>query len=160
MIDGGETRNDTIMNAILYIENNFGLDDETIVVTHDSVRPFVTHRIIDENIDCAAQYGACDTVVPAADTIVESLDGKAISSIPVRDHMYQGQTPQSFRAKHLKEVFASLTEQEKSILTDACKMYVLKGEHVHLLEGEVFNIKITYPFDMKVAQSLIGEEVK
>ena len=47
-------------------------------------------------------------------------------------------------------------EEEKSILTDACKMYVLKGEHVHVLKGEVFNIKITYPFDMRVAQSLIG----
>lgn len=156
VIDGGETRNDTIMNAIAYIEENYGLDDDTIVVTHDSVRPFVTHRIIDENIDCAAEYGACDTVVPAADTIVESKDGKAISSIPVRDHMYQGQTPQSFKAKRLKEIFESLSDEEKDILTDACKMYVLKGEYVHVLMGEVFNIKITYPFDMKVAQSLIG----
>ncbi len=160
VIDGGETRNDTIMNAIAYIENNHGLDDDTIVVTHDSVRPFVTHRIIDENIDAAAKYGACDTMVPAADTIVESLDGKAVSSIPVRDHMYQGQTPQSFKAKRLKEIFESLSDEEKNILTDACKMYVLKGERVHVLMGEVFNIKITYPFDMKVAQALIGEESK
>lgn len=157
VIDGGETRNDTIMNAIAYIEENYGIDDDTIVVTHDSVRPFVTHRIIDENIDCAAKYGACDTMIPAADTIVESLDGEAISSIPVRDHMYQGQTPQSFKAKRLKEVFASLSDEEKNILTDACKMFVLKGEHVHVLQGEVFNIKITYPFDMKVAQSLLEE---
>ncbi len=156
VIDGGETRNDTIMNAIAYIEENYGLDDDTIVVTHDSVRPFVTHRIIDENIDCAAKYGACDTMVPAADTIVESCDGEGITSIPIRDHMYQGQTPQSFKAKRLKEIFESLTDEEKNILTDACKMYVLKGEHVHVLKGEVFNIKITYPFDMKVAQSLIG----
>lgn len=160
VIDGGESRNDTIMNAIAYIEENHGLDDDTIVVTHDSVRPFVTHRIIDENIDCTQKYGACDTMVPAADTIVESLDGKTVSSIPVRDRMYQGQTPQSFKAKRLKEIFESLTEEEKNILTDACKMYVLKGEHVHVLMGEVFNIKITYPFDMKVAQSLIGEEEK
>ncbi|MBQ6930916.1 MAG: 2-C-methyl-D-erythritol 4-phosphate cytidylyltransferase [Clostridia bacterium] len=160
VIDGGESRNDTIMNAIAYIEENHGLDDDTIVVTHDSVRPFVTHRIIDENIECAVKYGACDTMVPAADTIVESVDGKAISSIPVRDHMYQGQTPHSFKAKLIKEIFEYLTEDEKNILTDACKMYVLKGEHVHVLMGEVFNIKITYPFDMKVAQSLIGEEEK
>lgn len=157
VIDGGETRNDTIMNAIAYIEANYGLDDDTIIVTHDSVRPFVTHRIIEENIDCAAKYGACDTMVPAADTIVESVDGKSITSIPLRDNMYQGQTPQSFKAKRLKEIFESLTDEEKNILTDACKMYILKGEPVHVLQGEVFNIKITYPFDMKVAQALIGE---
>lgn len=155
VIDGGETRNDTIMNAIKYIEENYGLDDDTIVVTHDAVRPFVTHRIIDESIDYTIKYGACDTVIPAADTIVESTDGEWISSVPFRANMYQGQTPQSFKAKRLKEIFESLTPEEKETLTDACKMYTLKGEPVHLLNGEVFNIKITYPFDMKVAQSLL-----
>ena len=46
----------------------------TIIVTHDSVRPFVTYRIIEENIAAAEQFGACDTVIPATDTIVESRD--------------------------------------------------------------------------------------
>lgn len=39
-------------------------DDGHIIVTHDSVRPFVTLRIIEENIDAALECGACDTVVP------------------------------------------------------------------------------------------------
>ncbi len=50
VIEGGNTRNETIMNAIDYIESEGQLDDNTIIVTHDSVRPFVTHRIIEENI--------------------------------------------------------------------------------------------------------------
>ena len=74
--------------------------------------------------------------------------------------MYQGQTPQSFKAKKLKELYESLTEEEKEILTDACKIMVLKGENVHLVEGEVCNIKITYPYDIKVAESLLGGEIK
>lgn len=53
VVQGGSTRNETIMNGIHYIEENFGLDEDTIIVTHDSVRPFVTHRMIEENIQAA-----------------------------------------------------------------------------------------------------------
>ena len=70
--------------------------------------------------------------------------------------MYQGQTPQSFKAKKLREVYESLTEEEREVLTDACKIYVLKNEPVHLVEGEVSNIKITYPHDLRVAEAILG----
>lgn len=158
VIEGGATRNDTIMNSIRHIEEQYGLDDETVIVTHDSVRPFVTHRILEDNIRYAKEMGACDTVIPATDTIVESMDNQCITNIPDRSKMYQGQTPQSFKAKKLRDVFMALTEQEKQILTDACKILVLKGEKVHLVDGEVFNIKITYPYDLRVAESLLGGE--
>lgn len=159
VLQGGDTRNETIMNAIRYIERQGDLDEETIIVTHDSVRPFVTHRILEENIRFAREYGACDTVMPATDTIVESKENDKITDIPNRKFMYQGQTPQSFRAKKLKETYEALSEQEKEILTDACKIMVLKGEHVHLVMGEVFNIKITYPYDVTVAKALLGMDL-
>ena len=157
VIEGGETRNDTIMNSVRYIEENFGIDDESIIITHDSVRPFVTHRIIEDNIFAAEKYGACDTVVPATDTIVESINGETIESIPVRDYYYQGQTPQSFNIKKLFNLINSLTEEETNILTDACKIFTRKDEDVHLVEGEVTNIKITYPYDLKLANTILEE---
>ena len=158
VIEGGSTRNETIMNAVEYIEAEGNLDKDTIIVTHDSVRPFVTHRIIEENISVCRKFGACDTVIPATDTIVEAANGKEISDIPDRSIMYQGQTPQSFKAMKLKEVYNSLTEEEKNILTDAAKILVLKGEKVALVAGETFNIKITYPYDLKIAKSLLEDE--
>ena len=158
VVEGGKTRNETIMNAVSHIENTYVLDEDTVIVTHDSVRPFVTYRIIEENIDSAIKYGACDTVVVASDTIVESKDGNIISNIPDRKQMYQGQTPQSFKAMKLREVFDSLTDEEKEILTDAAKILVIKGEPVHLVKGEVFNTKITYSYDLEVAEALIRRE--
>lgn len=158
VIEGGATRNDTIMNGISYIENTDGLDDDTIIVTHDSVRPFVTHRIIEDNIKAVKECGACDTVIPATDTIVESTNNESITAIPERKYMFQGQTPQSFKAKELKETFLSLTEEEKTILTDAAKIYVLKNKPVSLVKGETYNIKITYPYDLRIARSLLEEE--
>lgn len=158
VLEGGNTRNETIMNSIAYIEKEYGVDEDTLIVTHDSVRPFLTYRIIEENIRYGMEYGAVDTVIPATDTIVESRDGKVITSVPDRTRMYQGQTPQTFKAKKLKELYLSLTEEEKKILTDASKIFVIKGEEVYLVEGEVFNIKITYPYDLRVAESLIQDQ--
>ena len=160
VIEGGETRNETIMNAISFIDEQFGVDEQTIIVTHDSVRPFISHRIIQENIASAQAFGACDTVIAASDTIVQSDDNEIITDIPERKKMYQGQTPQSFRAKKLREVYNALTKEEKEILTDACKILVLKGEEVHLVEGEVSNMKITYPYDIKVAEALLGGDIE
>ena len=145
------------MNAIRYIDREYGLDDDTVIVTHDSVRPFVTHRIIEENIKTALNCGACDTVIPATDTIVEG-DGTAITNIPDRRKMYQGQTPQSFKAKLLRDTYESLSDEEKDILTDAAKILVMKGKEVRLVQGETFNIKITYPDDLKIARSLLDTD--
>lgn len=156
--EGGKTRNETIMNAIAYIEEHFGLDDDTVIVTHDSVRPFVTHRIIEDNIKAATETGACDTVIPATDTIVESADKKNISAIPDRRKMYQGQTPQSFKAKNLRDTYNALSSEEKEILTDAAKILVMKGQKVSLVQGETYNIKITYPYDLRIARSLLEDE--
>ena len=157
VLECGKTRNDTLINAIEYINDNFDIDDDSIIVTHDSVRPFVTHRIIEDNIKAAKEFGACDTVVPATDTIVESVDSKLIKNIPIRDNYYQGQTPQSFKINKLSELVNSLSESESNILTDACKIFVLKNEDVYLVDGEITNIKITYPYDLKLANTILKE---
>ncbi len=155
VIEGGDIRNQTIMNAIDWIESNYGLEEDTVLVTHDAVRPFVTSRIIEDNILAATKYGACDTVVPATDTIVQSDDEKCIANIPERSKFWHGQTPQSFLAVKFKELYESLTEEEKGILTDAAKVFVMKGEKVRMVEGENFNIKVTYPYDLQLAETLL-----
>ena len=153
--EGGSDRNESIMSGIRYIESNFGINDEDVIVTHDAVRPFLTHRIIEENIDKALACGATDTVVPAFDTIIESTNGEVVTDIPRRDFMYQGQTPQSFNIKKLTSLYESLTDEEKEILTDAAKIFVVKGEPVQLVRGEVFNMKITTQYDLKIANALV-----
>ncbi len=153
---GGSDRNDTIFHVIQAIEDQYGENDEHVIVTHDSVRPFVSIRMIEENIDAAQQYGAVDTVVPAVDTIVVSENGQVISNIPNREQMYQGQTPQSFRINILKQLYQSLGAEEKQVLTDACKICVVRDYPVHLVMGAVSNLKITTPDDYKIAQAMVG----
>lgn len=154
---GGEQRNDTIMAAIDWIEQNDGIDDETAIVTHDAVRPFISERIIEDNIAAMKDYDACDTVIPSADTVVVSDDGDEISTIPDRKTMFRGQTPQSFKALRLRELYTSLDKKDKDWLPDACSIFTTRNIPVKLVAGEEENIKVTYPADLRMAQALIAE---
>ncbi|MBF0715763.1 IspD/TarI family cytidylyltransferase [Gemelliphila palaticanis] len=156
--EGGTDRNTTIEKIILEINKYKEIIDEDIIVTHDSVRPFITHRIIKDNIELALLNEAVDTVVEATDTIVESIDGNIISNIPNRSNYYQGQTPQSFKMKEFLNLYNSLDNTQKNILTDACKIFVISGKKVSLARGEYSNIKITTVTDLKIAKSMLEEE--
>ena len=159
VLTGGATRNDTLRNAIDYLEKHFELGEDSVFVTHDAVRPFLTQQMIDDNIAAVEEYGACGTCIPATDTIVVSEDGTVISDIPDRSRLHQMQTPQSFRPLKLKELMDSLTPEEEAVLTDGCKIYLLKGEPVAMVPGAVTNIKITYPSDLAFAEAFLkGEE--
>ncbi|MCH5201772.1 MAG: 2-C-methyl-D-erythritol 4-phosphate cytidylyltransferase [Oscillospiraceae bacterium] len=159
VVPGGKSRNDTIFNIIAEIEKTYGENDEHIIVTHDAVRPFVTLRILDENIENAITYGACDTVISAVDTIVVSQDAEQIDSIPDRAKMYQGQTPQTFKINLLKSLYKELKPSEKNILTDACKICVMKGAPVKLVKGNSSNIKITTISDYNIAKVIVGSDI-
>lgn len=155
--EGGADRNLTILNIINAIEKDHGANEQHLLVTHDAVRPFLTLKMIEDNIKAASECGACDTVVSAVDTIVESEDGEYIKSVPNRANMYQGQTPQSFNINKFKRLYNDLNDEEKSILTDACKVFVYRNEPVKLVQGDTFNIKITTVSDYKIANAILGE---
>lgn len=151
---GGTDRNSTIFNIIADIEKEFGESDEHIIVTHDSVRPFVTLRMIDENIDAALKYGACNTVISEVDTIIVSKDGNTISDMPNRNEIYHSQTPQSFNINLLKRLYNSLSDEQRLTLTDACKICFMSGISVKLLNGDASNMKITTIGDYNIAKAI------
>ena len=51
-----------------------------------------------------------------------------------------------------------MSEDERKILTDAAKVFVVQGDKVALIKGETFNIKVTYPYDLQLAETLLGGE--
>lgn len=159
IVIGGSDRSSSMINGCNYILDNYAVNDNDIIITHDAVRPFVTSRIINDNIDKIKNYDAIDTVIPATDTIVE-VDDDIISNIPIRSKMFQGQTPQTFRLKELVSIYNSLSNEEKEILTDACKIYTLKNKRVGYVKGEIYNLKITTKFDLNVAHSIVKGDIK
>ncbi len=152
VVAGGSNRNETLLNVLHCIGD---VNDDDIILTHDAVRPFIDKRIIDENIAAAMQYGACNTVVPAVDTILRSSDGKFIESVPVRSEIFHAQTPQSFNVKKLLELYEKLSCAEMEQFTDSCSVFLSAGEKVFLVQGDRNNIKLTYPEDMERAENII-----
>ncbi|MDV0429905.1 2-C-methyl-D-erythritol 4-phosphate cytidylyltransferase [Lactiplantibacillus sp. DA1] len=154
VVTGGSDRNETLMRGVEYIQKQYGIHDDDVVVTHDAVRPFITQRIINDNIEAVLTHKAVDTVVPAIDTIVRGAD-KQVIDIPVRSEMYQGQTPQSFHIQTLIDSYQALSAIQKETLSDSCKICSLAGQSVGLVLGENYNFKITTPFDLRVASALL-----
>jgi len=126
-----------------------------IVVIHDGVRPLVSQRILHENVEGAIQYGAVDTCICSADTLVYAPSGEVIESIPNRSDYLRGQTPQSFSYPLILK--AHEKARGKIEATDDCKLVLELGHKVHVVKGEETNIKITSPSDLAIAEKLTGE---
>ena len=152
---GGSTRNETLEKAVDYICRNFSPDDDSVIVTHDAVRPFVTERMISENIKYASVYPACNTVIETIDTVVLSADGEFIDSSPERSTVFNCQTPQSFRLGEYLDSLQKLEKQKRDALTDACSLFTLTGKKVYMAKGSADNIKITRPADIQIAESIL-----
>lgn len=155
VIAGGKNRNSSLLNALEFIKQNKPYDGDTVVLTHDAVRPFINKKIIEDNIKAVREFGGCNTVVKCVDTVLVSDDGKFISSVPERKKLYNAQTPQSFNFKELLNIYEKMTDDEKENMTDACSVFLKYGKKVALVDGAQNNIKITYKNDIGRAEQII-----
>ncbi len=153
VIDGGADRNGTVMNIANTIVADHGENKEDIILTHDAVRPFVTEKIIRDNISAMTEHSACGTYMPATDTIIKS-DGEKVRETLNRSELYQAQTPQTFRLLDLRRNYESLSEEQKEKLTDTCSVFTSCGKDIYLVVGDALNFKITTDSDLRMANAL------
>ncbi len=146
VIAGGATRQESSYKGLLAC----GPKTE-IVVIHDTVRPFVSERILEDNVKAAREFGAVDTCIPTHDTLVHSKDGKTIADIPNRAEYLRGQTPQSFS---YPIILSAHQNTHRINATDDCRLVMDHGISVAIVEGEEQNMKITTPFDLLIAEKI------
>lgn len=156
VIEGGVTRNDTILNSIKYMKDQ-NCEKDSILVTHDASRIFVSEILIENSIKFAAEVGAASPVIPATDVIFESKEDGKLTNIPLRKNLYHSQTPQSFNIDKFIEIYEDLSEEEISKLDEAMMLFHLRGADVKLFPGEQGNFKITRPFDITIAESIFKD---
>ncbi len=151
IINGGKTRRESSFNALSAINCN---ENDNILI-HDAVRPFVSDKIINDCMEALEKYQAVDVAIPSADTIIEINDNNLITNIPKRKYLRRGQTPQAFKFGIIKKAHI-LAEQDKNIeVTDDCGLIKkFNLAEVFVVGGDDFNIKITYPIDIDIADKL------
>ncbi len=147
IVEGGATRQASSYRGLLACGKN-----TDIVVIHDGVRPFVSEEIIKENVAKAIEYGAVDTCIPSADTLVHSIDSQKIDVIPKRADYLRGQTPQSFRYPLILDAHQQAKETNSS---DDCSLVLRSGHPVHVVMGSEENIKITSELDLLLAEQIL-----
>ncbi len=155
VIPGGKNRNNSVKNGCRFFTENFNFTDSDVILTHDAVRPFINKKIIKDNIFAVDEFGAANTVMPVYDSIIRSSTGDFFTEHLKRAELFRVQTPQSFRLSELSSLMNSLTEEELENYTDVASIFADRGYRVKLVEGSDYNIKITTPFDLAVAKSII-----
>lgn len=153
VIEGGLTRNGTILNSIQYMKNQ-NCEKDSILVTHDASRIFVSEKIIEDSIKYAIETGAASAAVPAIDVIFESKEEGKLTDIPLRKHLCHAQTPQSFNIDEFLEIYEDLSDDEIDKLDEAMMLFHLRDRDVKLFPGDPGNFKITRPFDITLAESI------
>ncbi len=155
VIPGGKNRNTSVKNGCRFFTENFNFTDSDVILTHDAVRPFINNKIIKDNIFAVNEFGAANTVMPVYDSVIRSSTGDFFTEHLKRAELFRVQTPQSFRLSELSSLMNSLTEEELENYTDVASIFADRGYRVKLVEGSDYNIKITTPFDLAVAKSII-----
>lgn len=150
---GGETRFHSVANGLALIP-----DDEkgALVAVHDGVRPFVSTAVIHSCYEKALEFGAVVPVVEPVETLRElSVMDSEISSVTVDRSSYRlVQTPQVFRADWLK---CAYSQPYHAGFTDDASVVEALGYPVCLVPGNRENIKITTPFDIKIAEAVLSD---
>lgn len=146
VIAGGNTRQESSLKGLLSFSSK-----PDIVLIHDAARPFVTEKILRDNVEAALEFGAVDTCIPSSDTLVYAPDGGRIEHIPKRAEYLRGQTPQTFRMDWILEAHERTRETNA---TDDCQLVLQSGKPVHIVAGDERNIKITTEFDLLIAEQI------
>jgi 2-C-methyl-D-erythritol 4-phosphate cytidylyltransferase/2-C-methyl-D-erythritol 2,4-cyclodiphosphate synthase len=149
VVAGGERRQDSVARAFARIGQR-----AEIVVIHDAARPLVSDDLIRRTVAAAAEFGAAIAALPARDTVKRGDGTRTIVGTLPRNEIFLAQTPQAFRADVLRAALAQ--SHADAHATDEAMLAEQAGHRVHLVEGDVRNMKITTPDDLAIAEALVG----
>jgi 2-C-methyl-D-erythritol 4-phosphate cytidylyltransferase len=144
---GGGSRAETVLNTLKAIH----VDDQDWILVHDAARPGLRIDALDRLLDALEtdEVGGL-LALPVADTIKKSNEINQVEKTISRQNLWQAQTPQMFRYAMLKR---ALTEFE-GLPTDEAEAIEALGLSPKLVHGELINLKVTYPEDLALLESL------
>lgn len=149
VVVGASTRQASSFNGLIACKKQ-----TTHVMIHDAVRPLVSRKIIQENINALQKHAAIDTCIVSEDTLAQAASSQIVS-FPDRSKYFRGQTPQSFAYPLIVEAHQNAIIKDA---TDDCQLVFKSGHSVHMISGSKRNIKITTELDLFIAEQLLRTE--
>jgi 2-C-methyl-D-erythritol 4-phosphate cytidylyltransferase len=149
VVEGGARRTDSVRLAIDAVPA-----DVDVIVVHDAARPLVTSDLVSRAIDAAVSGRSVIAAVPLSDTVHRTDTENGIVETPDRTGLWRAQTPQAFPAAILREAHRSALADGFDG-TDDAMIVARAGIRVHVIDGDVANMKITVPQDVAIAEMLL-----
>ncbi|MGQ4514089.1 SDR family NAD(P)-dependent oxidoreductase [Streptomyces sp. DW26H14] len=160
VIEGGGTRNETTERAIEVLGEGLAEGEDRNLLFHDAVRPLLSQHVITHCVEALRRYQAVDVAIPSADTIIVTRthgeDGEFITDIPDRSRLRRGQTPQAFKLSTIRRAYEAAAKDPNFQATDDCSVVLkyLPDVPVHVVAGDEYNMKVTQPVDVFIADKL------
>ena len=148
IIEGGDTRQGSISNALAQINSN-----TDYVCVHDAARPFVSRELIEKLINALKTCDAVTVGRKSTDTLKECTDGKVIRTID-RKKIWQVQTPQAFTKEVIMNAY-ELAQKQNTLATDDSSLVEEAGYQVNIINDSSINFKITTKEDWIMAEALL-----
>jgi 2-C-methyl-D-erythritol 4-phosphate cytidylyltransferase len=150
VVPGGDQRHDSVRAGLARVAR-----DATFVAVHDAARPLVTPEQIERVFELARAHGGAALAEPITNTLKRADESCVVTGGVPRENLYAMQTPQIFRRELLDKAYAAISASKLSV-TDEVSAVEHVGGKVVLLPNEEWNVKITYPRDLLLAQSVLG----
>ncbi len=150
LVAGGKQRQESVFNALDTLD-----EKEKFVVVHDGVRPLISPKIIEDCLQGAFEYKACIVGLAAKETIKQvNRDGFVLKTLN-RNVIWMAQTPQAFQCDLLRKAHKQ-AKAENYLGTDDSSLVERLGVKIKVIPGTPYNIKITTPEDLLLAQKILA----
>ena len=153
VIPGGEQRHDSVRAGLQRLNEN-----ATYVAVHDAARPLVTPEQIERVFELARLHGGAALAEPITNTVKRADESGVVTGSISRENLYAMQTPQIFARDLLDKAYAKIGAANLAV-TDEVSAVEHLGAKVVLVPNEEWNIKITYPRDLLLAQAVLARRV-
>jgi 2-C-methyl-D-erythritol 4-phosphate cytidylyltransferase len=155
---GGETRTQTVLNALLVLHSVVSQDDWILV--HDAARPGLTDYLLNRLLDALENDAVGGLLaIPLTDTLKRADQEQRVAHTERREHLWQAQTPQMFRYRLLLEALQHSVENS-SMATDEAQSIETLGHKPKLVAGELRNLKVTYPQDLALIEAILRKDAQ
>ena len=152
IVPGGATSQESKLTA-LYALKDICADDD-IVLMHDAVRPLITAKVIDDNLESVRKYGNAITVDPFTETGITSEDGRMVEKTIERQKLYIAKAPQSFYYRDVLRAHEAAKDMPETTAIDTCTIMTQLGVPLYFVPCTSSNIKITTPEDYYIFKAI------